>query len=151
MGLKSEEIAPLLLNGQTLSLRVNGEPVEILPEEVEVRAQARAGYAVASEGAYLAALVTELTPELEQEGLARELVRRVQDLRKQAEFDIADRIVLYYQASPKLTEAIGKYKEYIMGETLSVVLKANEAPAGLPSATDSFDGEEITVAIEKSK
>ncbi|MDR3574038.1 MAG: isoleucine--tRNA ligase [Anaerolineaceae bacterium] len=151
LGLKPEEVAPILLNGQNLSLRVNGEPVEILPEEVEVRAQARAGYAVASEGAYLAALVTELTPELEQEGLARELVRRVQDLRKTAEFDISDRIVLYYQASPKLAESIGKYRDYIMGETLTVELKADEIPAGLPSASDTFDGEDITVAIEKSK
>jgi isoleucyl-tRNA synthetase len=106
---------------------------------------------VANEGAYLAALVTELTPELEQEGLARELVRRVQDLRKTAEFDISDRIVLYYQASPKLAESIAKYQDYIMGETLSLELRAEEIPAGLPSASDSFDGEDITVAIEKSK
>ena len=50
---------------------------------------------MASEGAYLAALVTDLTPELEQEGLAREFVRRVQDLRKQADLDIADRITVF--------------------------------------------------------
>ena len=69
---------------------------EILPEEVEIRMQAKEGFVVASEGALMAALITELTPELKNEGLAREFVRRVQEARKHAGFDIADRIQLFY-------------------------------------------------------
>ena len=69
-----------------------------MPDEVEVKAQAKEGFAVAEEGAYVAALVTELTPELVQEGLAREFVRRVQDLRKSTELDVADRINLFVVA-----------------------------------------------------
>jgi isoleucyl-tRNA synthetase len=75
---------PSLFEGKTLKVEVNGETYDVLPEEVEVKALAREGFAVAEEAAYVAALVTDLTPELVQEGLAREFVRRVQDLRKSA-------------------------------------------------------------------
>jgi len=106
---------------------------------------------VAADGAYLAALVTDLTPELIQEGLAREFVRRVQDLRKSADFEIADRIVLYYTATPGLLEAIQANQEYIMNETLAVELHPGENPTDLPTVEDEFDHEKVTVAIEKVK
>ena len=143
------EAANTLMAGQNLVIQVNGEAIEILPEEVEVRAQARTGFAVASEGGYLAALITDLSPELVQEGLAREFVRRAQDLRKQADLDIADRIRIYYEASPGLGEAVEAFKEYIMGETLALKMVAASLPAGLLSAADEFDGETLTIALEK--
>ena len=82
-------------------LQVEGQEFEILPDEVEVRLEARSGLAVAAEGAYVAALDTELTPELVREGLAREFVRRLQELRKQADLDVADRIRLFVSATPE--------------------------------------------------
>jgi len=121
--------------------------VELLPEEVEVRAQAKAGYAVASEGAYLAALVTDLTPELVREGQAREFVRRVQDLRKQLDFDISDRIHIHFAASVGLNEAVEMFREYIMGETLAVSMDQGE---GQPDwYQDTFDGETVAISLEK--
>jgi isoleucyl-tRNA synthetase len=149
LALEVESAARTLLAGESVALTVDGATYTILPEEVEVRAQAKAGYAVAAEGALLAALVTDLTPELEREGLAREFVRRVQDLRKQADFEIADRIKVYYQASPKLQEALVAFREYVMGETLTVELLAQELPHGLPMSEDSFDGEDVKVALTK--
>src|SRR5690606_34249601 len=86
--LDAEQAARELLAGRLVRVTVEGVGLDIQPDEVEVRAEARTGLEVASEGAYLAALSTELTPELVHEGLAREFVRRVQDLRKQADFDI---------------------------------------------------------------
>jgi isoleucyl-tRNA synthetase len=128
---------------------VRSEKLEILPEEVEVRVQAHTGYAVATEGAYLAALITDLTPELIQEGLAREFVRRVQDLRKQAELDIADRIAVYYQASFKLAAAIQSYADYISAETLAVELVEKLPPEGCVTVEDEFDGEKVTISLEQ--
>jgi isoleucyl-tRNA synthetase len=142
-------VANLLLAGNPVQVILNGDSLEILPEEVEVRAQARSGYAVAYEGAYVAALVTELTPELVQEGLAREFIRRVQDLRKQAEFDITDRIRVIYQASPLLKESIETFRGYIMSETLTLELIFAPVPVGLTTVSDMFDGEETTIAISK--
>ena len=150
MALDAEAAAIRLLEGQGIFVEVDGQALEILPDEVEVRALARSGYEVASEGAYLAALVTDLTPELMQEGLAREVVRRVQDLRKQADLDIADRIRLYYQATPALAEAIEAFRDYVMGETLTMELLAKPAPQGLAAAEAAFGEETIQVALEKA-
>jgi isoleucyl-tRNA synthetase len=130
-------------------VEVGGERFEVLPEEVEVRAEARAGLVVASEGAYLAALKTDLTPELVKEGLGREFVRRVQDQRKQAGFEIADRIHLFAQASALLAEALQAHREYIMGETLALKFEQTAPPAGASVAEFEFDGERVKVGLVK--
>ncbi len=153
LALDASQAGPVLLAGQPVLVNVDGQELEIEPDEVEVRAEARQGLVVAAEGAYLAALSIELSPELVEEGLAREFVRRVQDLRKQAELDIADRIRLYVQASPGLSAAIQAQQEYIMGETLTVELTLTQPPAkpGTQAATASaaFDGETVTFTILK--
>lgn len=151
LALAAEDAAKRLLAGESLQVSAEGESYEILPDEVEVRTQARSGFAVAADGAYLAALVTDLTPELVQEGLAREFVRRVQDLRKQADLDISDRIVLFYDASDGLGKALTAFQEYVMGETLTVELKSGKTPQGLPASSDSFNGETVTFALQRVK
>lgn len=137
-----------LLNNEPVLVTVEDESISVLPGEVEVRQNAREGYVVAEEGGYLAALKTDLTPELEREGLAREFVRRVQDLRKSAGLEISDRIVVRYDATKKLAEAIHAYIDYIRGETLCVDLAAGEL-AEAPSVEDEFDGEKLKVALKK--
>ena len=97
----------------------------------------------------MAALVTDLTPELIEEGFAREFVRRLQDLRKTADLDIADRIKVIYLASPKLAAAIQTYSTYIMSETLTVEMKVGENPGTLPQVEDDFDGEHVVITLEK--
>ena len=111
---------------------------------------AKAGFAVAAEGAYLAALVTDLTPELVREGLAREFVRRLQDLRKTADLDVADRIKVTVLATPGLKEAIEANREYVTAETLTVELMYSEPASGSVTAQDEFDGEKVTVGLVKA-
>ena len=149
LDLDAEKAARLFMNGEPVEVVVDGATMVILPEEVEVRAEARSGLAVASEGAYLCALTTDLTPELVREGLAREFIRRVQDFRKQSELDIADRIRLHVEASPRLSEAIRDYREYIMGETLAVEMDSAYSPNGTPETTVEFEGERARIALEK--
>jgi isoleucyl-tRNA synthetase len=150
LAVAAEDAAKNFLQGQALSLKLGEETLEILPEEVEVRVQAREGFAVAADGAYLAALVTDLTPELAQEGLAREFVRRVQDLRKSAELDIADRIQVVFHASAGLEKAVNSFKDYIMAETLAVELKPGAVPTGWAEVSDEFDGETVSVGLKKA-
>jgi isoleucyl-tRNA synthetase len=150
LALDPESAARSLQAGQPVPVTVNDQTLDVLPEEVEVRVEARHGLAVASDGPYLAALATDLTPELVGEGLAREFVRRVQDLRKTADFDIADRIRLYVQATPILAEAIQRHRDYIMGETLSVELAEGQPPEGAAALTVEFDGETVTAGIQKA-
>jgi isoleucyl-tRNA synthetase len=147
LAMNAEEVARTLLAGQSLKVKVDGQAYEILPEEVEVKAQAKEGFAVAEDGAYVAALVTDLTPELVAEGLAREFVRRVQDFRKSAELDVADRIELYVEASAGLKSAVETHRDYITGETLAVALKFENPPSGAPKSEDEFDGEQVTFGL----
>ncbi len=143
-------VAPVFLAGQSVRIKLEGHTYDILPEEVEVRAQAKEGFAVANDGAYLAALVTELTPDLVREGLAREFVRRVQDLRKTADLDVADRIRVNVLVTPGLKEAIQAYRDYVTTETLTVELNFSEPGPGSASMSDEFDGETITVGLVKA-
>jgi len=105
---------------------------------------------VAEEGSYVAALVTELTPELLAEGLAREFVRHLQDFRKESGLDVADRIRVYLEASPLLKDAILKYHEYITTETLTVELSFSGPPAQAKVISDTFEGETVTIALLKA-
>jgi isoleucyl-tRNA synthetase len=139
-----------LLAGHPVKVTSEGLEYGILPDEVEVRAQAKEGFAVANDGAYLAALITDLTPALVQEGLAREFVRRLQDLRKTAGLDVADRIRVYVTATPGLKDAIEANRDYVTAETLTVELSFSSPATTFASVTDEFDGEKITVGLIKA-
>ena len=142
-------VAPVFLAGQPVKVTLEGQEYNILPEEVEVRSQAKEGFAVANEGAYLAALVIDLTPELVREGLAREFVRRVQDLRKTADLDVADRIRVHVMATPGLMEAVESNRDYVTAETLTVELSFSDPVPGWAIVVDEFDGEKVTVGLVK--
>ncbi|MBP7691130.1 MAG: class I tRNA ligase family protein, partial [Anaerolineales bacterium] len=141
----------ILRSGQKLALDVDGQLAELTAGDVIITPQPKPGFAVRAEGEYVVALDTAVTPALRAEGLAREFVRRVQDLRKSAGFDIADRIATYFIASPGLAAAVMTHAEYIQAETLSVALSAGGGPDGAATAEDAFDGEKVRVVIVKAK
>ncbi|HQX01516.1 MAG TPA: isoleucine--tRNA ligase, partial [Anaerolineales bacterium] len=150
LAMNAEEVAKTFHSGGELFVNANGETFNIISEEVEVKAMAKEGFAVAEEGAYVAALVTDLTPELVQEGLAREFVRRVQDLRKAAELDVADRIEMFIEASAGLRSAIEAHKDYITSETLTSKLSFATPPEKSSVVEDDFDGEKVKVGLIKA-
>ncbi len=149
LALDPEPAALSFLDQRAVRVNVEDETYDIMPDEVEVRILARQGLAVAAEGAYLCALRTDLTPDLIAEGLAREFVRRVQELRKQAEFDIADRIRLVVRATPRLAQAIADHRVYIMGETLAVELIDDQPITGGMISEVEFDEEKVAFGITK--
>jgi len=149
LALEPMEAGKALLEGKSVTVTVDGENYEILPEEVEVRANAHTGFVVATSGSSIAALETTLTPELVKEGLAREFVRRIQDLRKTAGLEISDRIAVIYEASPLLAEAIHDNAEYIQAETLAVSLQAGNVPAEWDCVEDQFDQQTVKAGLQK--
>ncbi len=149
LSMNAEVVASTLMAGKPLEVIAGGETFQIISEEVEVKAQAKSGFAVAEDGAYVAALVTELTPELVQEGQAREFVRRVQDLRKAADLDVADRIEMFIEASAGLKSAIEAHEDYIKAETLTSKLSFASAPENASVVEDEFDGEKVKVGLAK--
>ncbi len=136
-----------LRSAGALTLDVDGQAVTLGAGDVIITPQPKSGFAVRAEGEYVVALDTSVTPELRAEGLAREFVRRVQDLRKSAGFEISDRIAAYYDASERLAAAIAAHAEYIQGETLAVKLSTGAAPEGAATAQDSFDDETLRLGI----
>jgi isoleucyl-tRNA synthetase len=117
----------------TLELDDGGPSVELLPEEVEVRTHGREGYAVAEEKGIVVAVDVNLTPELAREGQARDLVRRIQTLRKDADLQLDDRIVTYYHADDQvsieeLNAVVAEWADYLLAETLSLELVFGPLP-----------------------
>ncbi len=136
--------------GLALSLELDGEAIELAAEEVLVREQAREGLAVASERGVTVALDTVLTPELASEGLARQVIRRVQNQRKEAGFELDDRIVTVYQAEGELAEAIEKWRELIVSETLSTELREGEPGKGMSVGRFKVAGHSLGVGVRQA-
>jgi isoleucyl-tRNA synthetase len=122
---------------------------ELAPEEVLVNGREKEGFASAEEGGAVVTVSTEMTPDLEQEGLAREIVHRIQNLRKDAGFEIADRIRTYYSGDEALRDAMRRFDEYVRNETLSVDVVEGAARDGAHAETASVDGREVTLAVER--
>jgi isoleucyl-tRNA synthetase len=112
-------IAARVMHGETIALRVAGQAVELEPGALLVETTAAKGFACAEAGGYLVALDTTLTAELLREGLARELVRTVQEARKQAGLNVADRIVLDIEGNDAVAAALSAHRDFVGGETLT--------------------------------
>ncbi len=135
--------------GQPLVLTVEGQPVALAPEQVLIQAQPREGFAVQTEGGVVVALDTHLTPALVAEGRAREFVRHVQTLRKDAGLQLSDRIETEYLAAGDAGRAIEEWADTIKAETLSVTLKPSDAPGGEKTESFKLDGQPVTVALKR--
>ena len=112
-------IAAAVAAGRTFDVEAGGETITFEPEDVLVESTSAEGYSSAEEGGYLVGLDTSLTEALEREGLARELVRTVQEARKQAGLDVSDRITLRIAGTPEVTAALDAHRDYVMEETLA--------------------------------
>jgi isoleucyl-tRNA synthetase len=119
-----DELAAALERDGEVSVPLSDGPVSLSSEELEVRLVEREGIAAQGDRELLVALDTELTPELVAEGLAREVVNRVQTARKEADLDYADRIRVRYRAGGDLAAAIDAHRAWIAGETLATELTA---------------------------
>jgi isoleucyl-tRNA synthetase len=98
---------------------IEGEVVRLVPEDVEILTEDIPGWQVASEGTLTVALDINITPELRLEGIARELINRIQNLRKESGFEVTDKIELTVGRHPELAEALEKYGDYICTQTLA--------------------------------
>jgi isoleucyl-tRNA synthetase len=106
-------------------------------------------YVAETDREHLVAVNTTLTPELRHEGLARELVRRIQNLRKEAGFDVADRIRVNYTASRGLERAIHEFQNYVREEVLATELTGEGELPGERTKEFKFDGERVKVTIAR--
>ncbi|MBI2871902.1 MAG: isoleucine--tRNA ligase [Chloroflexi bacterium] len=133
-----------------------GAPVQVgdfllEPDEVSVTVADRPGLSTALEGGYAVAVDVRLTPELEEEGLARELVHRLQNMRRSAGLEISDRIVTFYQGGDeRLRRVMERFGTYIRQETLSLELRQSPPADSAYSERQKVDGLELTLAVQKA-
>src|SRR5262245_30487808 len=140
--------------GETISLDADGRQFEIGPKDVAIQVSTQSGWVVGEAGCMQIALNSTLTPELRREGLARDVVRHIQQLRKDTNLNIEDRITVTYQTEDsELAQAIEEWKETsghdwsIMAETLSV--KIERGPLGSAAKEVEIAGRKISLEIRK--
>ena len=126
-------------------MEIDHEEVEVVPEMVEIRISSKEGFNASHEGNQFIVLNTTLTEELLHEGVVRELISKVQNLRKAKDFDISDRIHLYYHANSDFEEAIRDFKELIQDETLAISMESKENSGEVYS----LNGIDVQFDIEK--
>ena len=145
--MSGEEIAELEKTG-SLTIPVNGNTYTIAKDDVEIIREDIQGWLVESDGGLTVALDTELSESLIAEGFARELVNRVQSMRKDARFQVTDRICIYYRASAHVRSMVQAMEAYIKIETLAVEL-SDSYRDGAHASTFDINGERVEVGIER--
>jgi len=141
------EVARSVLNGEAVT--VSGFTLE--PEEIEVRVTDRPDLSVATEDDLAVGVSTKLTPELRDEGTARELVHRIQSMRKAAGFDLADRIGTYYAGDEPIRDVLARFGPYIKAETLSTDLRPGDGPADAYREFVTLEGQNLWLAVAKPR
>jgi isoleucyl-tRNA synthetase len=131
-------------------LQVDGTDIEIRPDDVDIRAEQHEELALAQDGTRAVALDLTLDDELRAEGIARELVRIINDLRKSNGFEIADRIKVSLHATGRVYSAALQHRDLVAGEVLATEFDVieNQAPAG--PATTTIDGEPVWITLQRT-
>lgn len=127
--LDDDAIRQLLEHGE-LAVQTPDGPVQVAADEVEILSEEIGDWSVATEGALTVALDTHVDASLRAQGYAREVVNRIQNMRKARDFELTDRIRVEYRASGALGDAIAEHGEFIRRETLAVDLDPADDPAG---------------------
>ena len=126
----------------TVTLDVEGEPVALQGDDLLVERSGREGFAVAAEGGYMAALDTQITDALRLEGYAREIINRVQNVRKKSDFEVTQRIQLTLGGSTEIVAAANAHKQRIAAEVLAADVNINDTASG-----ETFPIDELEVVI----
>lgn len=143
-----EEISAIESGGK-VELNIDGEKLAVTPDDVEIISTEIKGWVVESEGGVTVAIDTELTSELIEEGIAREFVNRIQNMRKDAGFDVTDRIKIFFNGSEKLVNAVISFKNYVSTETLAENVSKGEGFEGNHKQDWKIGEYDCTIQIKK--
>lgn len=139
----SSTLVNAVRKGETVTVSIDNTLVAFKEEDLLISDKNKEGYQTVSEKGITVILNTELSQELIQEGLMRELVSKIQTMRKESGFNVTDHIAVTYSCGEKLAEVIDKYKSEIMQDTL-----ADSVTAGSGASLKDINGEEISLSLE---
>jgi isoleucyl-tRNA synthetase len=137
-----------LRSDKQVVVAVDGEQIALGPDEVQVTETPRTGWFVATDGGLSVALDLEITPDLRAAGIARDVVRLIQQARKDTGRHISDRIQLWWRASGDTAAAIRTHRDAIAEEVLATVLAESVGPAGLAGHSDGELGLEFWLSLD---
>ena len=146
--LDGNEVVATFERGETLKFELDGTPIELEKDDVLTSLTQKPGFEAQSEGDYTVVLDTNLTPELIDEGFLREVISKVQTMRKDADFEVTDRIALSYQTSERLSAVIEKGKEDLMRAVLALSVENRPAADGEIVREQNINGEKATLGIK---
>ena len=140
-------VAEALRSGQPVHVNVAGREHPLEADDLAVAMKPLDGYQLEREGSHAVALELEIDEELELEGLAREVVHSVQAARRDAGFEVEDRIRLSLGGDPKVIEAANIHRDYIAGEVLAEAFEASDSLQG--GKPVQIDGLDLLIGVER--
>ena len=143
-----ERIAQIEAAPETV-LDLGAERITVTPADFEITSEDMPGWLVSTEGKLTVALDITLTDELRAEGAARELINRIQNIRKESGFEVTDKIRVEIEAKPAVEQALAGFSDYIATQTLAVEVKAATAPAGAVVVDSDLDDEPLKIAVTR--
>ena len=143
-----EQIAAVESDAETI-LNIDGEALTTTAADFEITSEDMPGWLVASEGKLTVALDITITDELRREGVARELVNRIQNIRKDSGFEVTDKIRVEIEATEQTVAAVESFAGYIAQQTLAVEVKTSEVPAGEKVIDSDLDEAPLKIAVTR--
>ena len=143
-----EQIAAIESAAET-TLELAGEQVTVTPADFEITSEDMPGWLVASEGKLTVALDITVTDELRREGVARELINRIQNIRKESGFEVTDKIKVEIESKEIVAGAIEHFADYIASQTLAEEVKAAAEPQGSVVVNSDVDDEPLVIAVTR--
>jgi len=150
LGSDGGSLAASLAAGGSVTVRTSSGEVALHPGEVELEQEVSEGWGVATEAGLTVALELDLTPELRREGLARELVRLIQDARKAAGLEVSDRIALAVRTEGEPAEAFESHLRYIAGETLATTIEEGTIEDPVYRQDSEIEGVPVSVTLRRA-
>jgi isoleucyl-tRNA synthetase len=147
-GMNQMELAQKIQRGETVTITVSGTDINFNSENLQVTMQGLEGFTFAGEGEIGVVLDTLITDELREEGFMREIVSKVQNMRKDSGFEVTDKIKLYVAGNSMLEGIAHKFADYIKGETLALDIVYN---AEKEYTESNINGEKLNIAVEVVK
>ena len=136
---------------ESITLDISGEQISVTPADFEITSEDMPGWLVTSEGKLTVALDITVTPELLREGVARELINRIQNIRKDSGFEVTDKITVEIEDKEAVREAVAEFAAYIGGQTLAVDVHTAAEPKGEVVVDSDVNDEPIKIAVTRIK
>ena len=143
-----ERIAEIEASDQT-ELEIDGQRIPVTRDDFEITSEDMPGWLVASEGKLTVALDITVTDSLRAEGVARELINRIQNIRKDSGFEVTDKIRVQIEAKPLVAPALASFADYIGSQTLAVEVKGADEPQGAYVVAAEIDDEPVRIAVTR--